>query len=120
VMGRVSEPMAVMITCKSDGTNAVASFDLMRHQNQVLSGEEDKIHAYNLFSGIYASVLEGEALPGGDGVSFLDIWQALPGEAGFILIDDSEESRTEALSMMQGKYPAVLLERLQNSIDSYN
>src|SRR5690606_27540091 len=49
VMGRVSEPMAVMITCKSDGTNAVASFDLMRHQNQVLSGEEDKIHAYNLF-----------------------------------------------------------------------
>lgn len=120
VMGRVSEPMAVMITCKSDGTNAVASFDLVRHQNQVLSGEEDKIHAYNLFSGIYASVLEGEALPGGDGISFFDIWQALPGEAGFILIDDSAESRTEALSTMQGKYPAVLLERLQHSIDSHN
>ncbi len=120
VMGRVTLPMAVMVTCKSDGTNAVASFDLMHHQNQVHKGEEDNIHSYNLFSGIYASTLEGSALPGSDGISFLDIWKALPKGTGFILIDNGNEARTEALTTMQGKYPAVLLEHLQQSADSNN
>ena len=120
IMGRVNMPMAVMITCKSDGTNAVASFDLMHHQNQVLKGEEDNIHAYNLFSGIYASVLEGSALPGGDGISFLDIWQALPKGTGFILVENKEEARNEALTALKGKYPAVLLEHLQQSLDTRN
>ncbi len=120
IMGRVDTPMAVMITCKSDGTNAVASFDLMHHQNQVLKGEEENIHAYNLFSGIYASVLEGSALPGGDGTSFLDIWQALPKGTGFILVENSDDARNEALTVLKGKYPAVLLEHLQQSLNARN
>jgi hypothetical protein len=120
IMGRVDQPMAVMITCKSDGTNAIASFDLMHHQNQVLKGEEANIHAYNLFSGIYASVLEGSALPGSDSISFLDVWTALPKGTGFILVENSEDARTEALATMQGKYPAVLLEHIQQSLDARN
>lgn len=117
VAGRVNEPMAVMITCKSDGTNAVASFDLVRHQNQVLGGEAEKVHAYNLFSGIFASVLEGSALPGIDGISFLDVWQALPKGAGIVMIPNDNEVRSAALADMQGKYPAVLIDRLQESLD---
>lgn len=120
VMGRVDKPMAVMITCKSDGTNAVASFDLVHHQNQVLKGEEDNIHAYNLFSGVYASVLEGSALPGSDGISFLDVWKALPEGTGFILIENSEDARNEALYRLEGRYPSVLLKRLKQSLDTGN
>ena len=120
VIGRVSEPMAVMITCRSDGTNAVASFDLVHHQNQVLKGEETNTRSYNLFSGIYASVLEAGALPGSDGISFLDVWQALPKGAGIAMIPSKNEARIYALNEMQGKYPAVLAERLQKSIDENN
>ncbi len=120
IMGRVNVPMAVMVTCKSDGTNAVASFDLMHHQNQVLKGEQDNIHSYNLFSGIYASVLEGSALPGSDGISFLDIWGSLPSGTGFITIANDNEVRAKAIEAMQGNYPAVLLEHLQQSIDKYS
>lgn len=117
VLGRVNHPLALMVTCRSDGTNATASIDLMRHQNQVLEGEKENINAYRLFGGMYASVLEGNAMADGSGISFVDVWESLPKRIGFVLIEDTNEARTLALEKMAGSYPEVLLRNIKQALD---
>ncbi len=117
VLGRVSMPLTFMITSRTDGTNALASFDLMSVQNQVLMGETDYVNAYRLFGGLHASVLEGEALADGSGVSILEVWQSLPKGTDFVFIEDSQEAREIALEQMAGLYPEVLLKNIQKAYD---
>jgi hypothetical protein len=110
-------PLTFMITSRTDGTNALASFDLMSVQNQVLMGETDYVNAYRLFGGLHASVLEGEALADGSGVSILEVWQSLPKGTDFVFIEDSQEAREIALEQMAGLYPEVLLKNIQKAYD---
>jgi Mg-chelatase subunit ChlD len=117
VLGRVSTPLVFMITSRSDGTNALASFDLMATQNQVLMGETDNINAYRLFGGMHASVLEGDALADGSGVSIMEVWQSLPKGTGFVFIEDSREAREIALEKMAGQYPEVLLNNIRKAYE---
>lgn len=120
VLGRVSQPLALMITARSDGTNAAAGIDLMHHQNQVLQGEEHQTNAYKIFSGMFASVLEGKALPDGKGAGILDVWQSLPRRTDFMLIEATREARSKALEAMPGHYPEVLLSRVQLALEKNN
>lgn len=117
VMGRVTEPASIMVTAKSDGTNATAAMDLMHHYNQIIDGEEDYAMAYRLYGGFYASVIEGHAMSDASGVSILDVWAALPEGTGFYFISDSKEERQAAIEKLSGTYPEPLIDSLTYSLE---
>jgi hypothetical protein len=118
VMGRVSLPIAIMMTSRSDGINAFTTIDLMHHGNQIHKGGQDSSNAYRLFSGMYASVLEGEAIADGAGINMLDLWQPASAGEGFLYIDNSRESRDEALKTLSGSYPDKLLAHIRQAVDT--
>lgn len=119
--GRTSLPVAYMVTMCSDGKKAEAAVDLVQHRNQLHSGQEEQQNAYNMMYGAFASQMEAKALPGGEGIHYLDVWEALPDDASLVLLaPEGSEQYEEAVRLLTEKgYPQKLIDRMQAMIDGY-
>jgi hypothetical protein len=85
----------------------------MQSANEIHSGADDAAHAFNIMSGIYASRLEGEVLPGSK-TDFMDIWQNSPEDTQFFLCP--LETRGEDLQYMKDQgYPDFLIKRAETN-----
>jgi hypothetical protein len=85
----------------------------MQSANDLHSGEPDARHAFNLMSGLFASGLEGAALPL-NGADFAEVWQRSPDTTGLLL--SFGDSRKEDLAYMQVHgMPATLIARAKDS-----
>ncbi|MEL7624371.1 MAG: vWA domain-containing protein [Clostridiales bacterium] len=111
-------PMAFMVTMKSDGEKATATTDLMDIQNPLLTRpSREQIDGFSIAHGIYASMLEGEALGGDKAVGFMEVWSALPQDAQIYLVPKEKMlSTAEALEKAGG--PPKLIERLKKEAES--
>jgi len=119
-VGRSNRSIALLVTTKSDGKTAETTVDLLNHRNQLHSGDENAMHAYNLMYGYFASDMEAAALPGGEGFGYTKVWQALPQGAKIIQLAIEEPS---ALDMVKERYPKesfppLLWERMAREEDS--
>lgn len=115
VAGRSNKAIALMVTTKSNGTTAETSVDLMDHRNQLHSDDDNACHAYNLMYGYFASDMEASALPGGEGIGYLQVWNNLPAGTTInqIAVDDPSVIETATADLGLEKYPPLLLERMR-------
>lgn len=114
-VGRTDKPRCIAVTIrKKDGSSPLlTSIDLMQALNQTHSGIDEAVHAFNIISGLYASRLEGEVLPG-DRMSFVELWQNSPEDTQFFL--SSMTTRNEDLRHMKDQgYPDFLIKRAQTN-----
>ncbi len=113
-VGRSNQSIALLVTTKSDGKTAETTVDLLNHRNQIHSEDENAIHAYNLMYGYFASDMEAAALPGGEGVGYTKVWQALPQGAKIIQLAIEEPSSLEAVKEQYSEesFPPLLWERM--------
>ncbi len=118
VAARTDRPIAFMVTMKSDGEKATATTDLMRVQNRLLTRpDREQMDGFSIACGIYASILEGEALGSGKAVGFMEVWSALPQDAQIYLVPKEKMlSTAEALEKAGG--PPKLIEHLKKEFES--
>jgi hypothetical protein len=113
--GRTDRARALLVTVQRHGDPARlrTSVDLMQSANDLHSGEPDARHAFNLMSGLFASRMEGAALPL-NGADFAEVWQRSPDNTGLLL--SFPDSRKEDLAYMQAHgMPATLMARAKDS-----
>lgn len=117
--GRITAPIALIVTMKSDTKKAEAVVDLMNHRNQLHRGEEEKQWAYNLMCGYFASEAEASALPNSEGISYLDVWNGLPKDASMYIMAPTEAGQYEASAqeLSENGYPPLLVKRLTAKIE---
>lgn len=113
--GRTERPRALLVTAQRHGDPARlrTSVDLMQSANDLHGGEPDKRHAFNLMSGMFASHLEGTALPL-DGADFSEVWRRSPDDTMLFLSLPSQRSADLAYMQSHGM-PATLIARAKNS-----
>lgn len=112
--GRITEPLVLGVTMRSDGKEAKVFVDLMHHDNQILDYEDGGArNGYVAGLGMAASQLEASAVPGG-GIGYLDVWAALPEDAQIIpyYSDYSEDAEALAKQLASAGYPTVLTEHM--------
>lgn len=117
--GRIDAPIALIVTMKSDNQKAEAVVDLMNHRNQLHSGEQEAQWAYNLMCGYYASQAEASAIPNGEGISYLEVWNQLPKDSSMFVVAPTEpEQCEEAVQILTEKgYPPLLIKRLSDNTE---
>jgi Mg-chelatase subunit ChlD len=115
VAGRSNKAIALLVTTKSDGKTAETSVDLMDHRNQLHNGDDNACHAYNLMYGYFASDMEAAALPGDEGIGYLQVWNNLPDGTTInqIAVDDASVIETASEELGLENYPPLLLERMR-------
>jgi len=113
LIGRSSKTRCLAVTSRRHGENAKlrVEVDLMGVFNQVHNGAKEVQHAFNIYSGLAVSGLEGQIL-GKEAVAFGDIWKKRPKEAQIYFL--TGESWKENLPILRGMgYPEALLRRME-------
>jgi hypothetical protein len=111
--GRQIDPIALAFTLRKTDTGTAASVDLMNHNNQVFQGETTAARAYRMMLGLFASQAEAGVLANGKGISYLDVWAALPHDAGFIVVDSKADQKKRAAQVLADEgFPELLCKRL--------
>lgn len=106
--------IGLVVNMLSDGKKVQMSIDLMNHRNMVIETEdENKTRAFNLMTGFFASQLEGEILEGG--ISYVNVWAALPDSAGFLCIDNNNKDKAVEVLGQHG-FPKILLNRMRENV----
>ncbi len=118
--GRSTSPIALMVTMKSDGQKAEATVDLMNHRNQIWNEENEAHNAYNMMYGFFASELEASALPGGEGISYNNVWEQLPSDSSIHLLPLGDTSQFEEAERIfdEKNLPDLLVKRLREQSES--
>lgn len=112
-VGRTGKERCIAVTArkKENSSRLLTSIDLMQSANQIHSGVKDAVHAFNILSGLYASRLEGEVLPGNK-MDFMDLWQNSPDDTLFFL--SARQTRSEDIKAMKEQgYPDFLIRRAE-------
>ncbi len=113
--GRVDKERVIFVTVRNDRTQAKlrTSVDLQQIANRIHRGSEEAVHGFHIMSGLFASRLEGAALPG-DKTDFMDIWLNSPEDTKLFL--SLVNNRKEDLQHMEDNgFPVTLIERAKNS-----
>ncbi|MGN6283015.1 VWA domain-containing protein [Frateuria sp.] len=113
--GRTDRARALLITVQryGDPSRLRTSVDLMQSANDLHSGEPDARHAFNLMSGMFASHLEGAALPL-QGADYAEVWSRSPAGTRFLM--SLREGRADDVKYMQAQaMPATLIARAKGS-----
>lgn len=113
--GRTDRARALLVTVQrfGDPLHLRTSVDLMQSANDLHSGEPDARHAFNLLSGMFASRMEGAALPL-DGADYSEVWKRSPD--GTTLLMSMRDGRAGDLKYMQTHgMPAALIARAKDS-----
>jgi hypothetical protein len=113
--GRIDKERVIFVTVRNDRTQPVlrTSIDLQQIANQIHRGSEEALHGFHIMSGLFASRLEGAALPG-DKTDFMDVWLNSPENTQLFL--SLAHSRNEDLKYMEEHgFPDVLIQRAKAS-----
>lgn len=113
--GRSGRERCIVVTVRRKDSNSplLTSIDLLQYANQVHSGPEEALYAFNIMSGLFASRLEGVVLPGNK-ADFMDIWEKGPADSGIFL--STLETRSNDLEYMkQNNYPKSLIKRAETN-----
>ncbi|MEA4831126.1 MAG: VWA domain-containing protein [Oscillospiraceae bacterium] len=118
--GRSTQSIALLVTMKSDGKRAEATVDLMNHRNQLHNGSDEQKHAYNIMYGYFASNMEAKALPGSEGIDYMDVWKNIPEDGSINVIGLESETDVDAIIEILDEtgYPTLLLERMRKNAES--
>jgi Mg-chelatase subunit ChlD len=113
--GRTERARALLVTVQRYGDPARlrTSVDLMQSANDLHAGDADARHAFNLMSGLFASHMEGAALPA-DKADFIEAWNRSADDTSLYLSLPSR--RRDDLAYMQAHgMPATLIARAKSS-----
>jgi len=113
--GRTDRARALLVTVQRYGepSRLRTSVDLMQSANDLHSGQPEARHAFNLMSGMFASHLEGTALPL-NGADFTEVWKRSPDDTKLFLSFKSR--RGDDLQYMQAHgMPPLLIARAKDS-----
>ncbi|HET6806420.1 MAG TPA: VWA domain-containing protein [Frateuria sp.] len=113
--GRTDRARALLVTVErlGDPARLRTRMDLMQSANDLHRGTPDARHAFNLMSGMFASHLEGAALPQ-QGADFMEVWQRNPDDSHLYL--SLPGRRADDLKYMQAHgMPAALVARAKRS-----
>ena len=118
VIGRSSRTRCVAVTAqkRAGAAQLLTDIDLMGAFNQVHNGAEDLRSAFNIYSGLGISRLEGKAL-GKDAVDFSDIWGKRPKDTEFYLLTGDTLGENIPVLRKAG-FPETLLRRMQRGYDT--
>ncbi len=124
-LGRTVKARCLMATVKKNTkeNKLQTSIDLMRVDNEIHKGEETARHAFNIFSGLYASklesdVLSGEQREGEEQLGLFEIWQQLPENTHLVSI--TYDNKEDILAYMEEnleekKFSQKMLEKIKNT-----
>ena len=118
VIGRSARTRCVAVTAqkRAGADRLLTDIDLMGAFNQVHNGAEDLRAAFNIYSGLGVSRLEGKAL-GKDAVDFSGIWGKRPKDTQFYLL--TGDTLGENIPVLRGAgFPETLLRRMQKGYDT--
>lgn len=112
IIGRTENLRVIAVTQKA-GEKLQTSINLLVVKNDIHEGEEQAIQSFNILSGIYASQIEGEALPGeANGIE--EIWALAPEGTGIVLLDSNLD--TEAIKdLEEAGVPEEIIVHLEKS-----
>ena len=115
--------LSACATLKSDGTDAVGTFDLIELSRGVLltakaeeegRNDDDLRRAFNQAFTVRACTAEGSAYPT-EGATYVDVWAAMPENAGCVNVDANRDEKERAAQYWESLgAPAYLLERLRD------
>lgn len=116
----------VCATLKSDGTDAIGSFDLTNVKRTILRTTEnyDNGEDWNRLNKAYAlglssmlSVSEGNVFEGGE--SYINVWANLPEDAAILNVDCGRDERPKSIELFKSLgAPDYLIERLEKAPDT--
>lgn len=113
--GRVDKERVIFVTTRNDRTQSMlkTSVDLQQSANRIHRGSKEAVNAFNLMSGLFASRLEGAALPGNQ-ADFMEMWMGSSDDTNLFL--SLKNNRNEDLKYMEEQgFPKLLIERAKNS-----
>ncbi len=120
--------LAACATLKSDGKDAIGSFDLIDISRGLLLTEkteqeggslEELRKSFNQAFSMRACTAEGSVYPT-EGACYVDVWASMPESSGFVNVDtDSDEKERAAAYFESLGAPAYMLERLRDQSDYY-
>ncbi len=114
-VGRSERSRCLVVTMRKGDTGPLkTSIDLLRVDNQTHLGKKDACHAFNIFSGLFASELEARVLPEGERISLGTVWAMLPSETNMVLIS-SRNKRQSLTYMKKHHYPPSVIKRLEET-----
>ena len=86
----------------------------MRVDNQIHKGERVARHAFNIFSGLHASKLEAEVLPGREHLGLFDLWRQLPDDTHLVSI--THRNKDDVVAYMKKKqFSPKVIQQIENS-----
>lgn len=113
--GRVDKERVIFVTVRNDRANSKlrTSVDLQQIANRIHRGSEEAVHGFQIMSGLFASRLEGAALPG-DKTDFMDVWQNSP-ESTSLFLSLGNNRKEDLIYMEEHGFPDALIERAKAS-----
>ena len=113
--GRVDKERVIFVTVRNDRTQSKlrTSVDLQQIANRIHRGSEDAVRGFHVMSGLFASRLEGVALPG-DKTDFMDIWINSP-EDTMLFLSLKNNRNDDVKYMEEHGFPNVIIERAKAS-----
>lgn len=117
VTGRINKPRCIIATVSRPNKEAVVrtSIDLRQTANQIHPGpatSEEAIHGFNIMSGIFASNLEAEILPGG-GMSFFEMLAYYPSDTEMLWL--TSDARYQMEDELKAAMPEHVFKLLNDS-----
>ncbi|MFS0724754.1 VWA domain-containing protein [Paenibacillus sp. 1P07SE] len=119
VSGRTDKERVIVVTVRrpDKGAELHTSIDLQQTGGRLHAGSEDARAAFHIASGLFASRLEGAALPGNK-TDFMDIWMESPDDTKLFLSLYSNR-QSDLVHMEQMALPETLIERARTSMKAF-
>lgn len=116
-LGRTSQPRCIVVSSRLSSKDGIlrTSMDLLQSLNQCHSGDIDTQNAYNVGAGIFASLLEGEMIPGDKNTNFQKLWQSAPSGTRLVYIPVGAEREEFAGPMREYGFPERLISSVLNT-----
>lgn len=113
--GRTNQERVLVVTLRKQGATSslLTSIDLAQSASELHRGTEEATHAFNMMSGLFASQLEGEILPG-QHASFADLWMEAPDDA-MVFISVKDKRKEDLVYMEEHGFPKLLVQRAKDS-----
>lgn len=116
-LGRTSNPRCIVVSSRLGSKDGVlrTSMDLLQSLNQCHNGDKETQLAYNVGAGLYASLLEGEVIPGDKNTNFQKLWQSAPSGTRLVYIPGGTDREAYAGPMREYGFPERLISSVENT-----
>lgn len=113
--GRTGKERVLVVTVRRQGeqTSLHTSINLMQSVNELHRSNEEAARAFHMMSGLYASRLEGEVLPGNK-ADFMEVWSRSPDDAA-LWLSLPYNRKNDLKAMEELGMPELLVKRAKDS-----